>query len=54
MEINEEEFIHLEKNLNILNNDINKLIDICIDKIIYDFNIVNEDEINYLNRYKKV
>ena len=54
LKINEEELIHLEKNINTLNNDINKLIDICIDKIIYDFNIVNEDEINYLNRYKKV
>ena len=54
LEINEEELIHLEKNINTLNNDISKLIDICIDKIIYDFNIVNEDEISYLNRYKKV
>ena len=54
MEINEEQFIHLEKNLNNLNNDISKLIDLCVDKIIYDFNIVNEDEINYLNRYKNV
>ncbi|MBQ9013421.1 MAG: hypothetical protein IJ094_07715, partial [Bacilli bacterium] len=53
LESNEEVFIHLEKNLNTLNNDLSKLIDLCIDKIIYDFNIVNEDEINYLNRYKK-
>ena len=54
LEIKEEEFIHLEKNLETLKNDISKLIDLCINKIIYDFDIVNEDEINYLNRYKKV
>ena len=54
LEIKEEQFISLEKNFNTLNKDISKLIDLCIDKLIYDFNIVNEDEINYLNRYKKV
>ena len=54
LEINEEDFIDLEKNLDTLKNDISKLIDLCVDKIIYDFNIVNEEEINYLNRYKKV
>ena len=54
LEIKEEDFIHLENNLKNLKNDISKLINLCVDKIIYDFNIVNEDEIDYLNRYKKV
>ncbi|QJA08643.1 hypothetical protein HF520_06680 [Romboutsia sp. CE17] len=54
LEINEDEFMYLEENLKNLNNDISKLIDLCVDKIIDDFNIVNEDEINYLKRYKKV
>ena len=55
LEINKEQFIDLENNLNTLNNNqIIKLIDLCVDKIIYDFKIINDDEINYLNRYKKV
>lgn len=54
LEINEDEFIHLEKNIKNLNNDISKLINLCVDKIINDFNIVDEDEVNYLEKYKKV
>ena len=54
LEISEYEFIYLEKNLKNLNNDISKLINLCVDKIINDFNIVNEEEVRYLENYKKV
>lgn len=54
LEITEDEFVYLEKNLKNLGNNLIKLIDICVDKIINDFNIEDEDEVNYLEKYKKI
>lgn len=53
LDISEFQYNYLEENLNNLNReDIDRLINSCVDKLIYDMKIEDKCEIAYIEKYK--
>lgn len=52
LDISEVQFKYLEETLKKLGKHISKLIDLVVDKLIEDLNIVDENEISYIEKYK--
>ena len=54
LDISENQFKYLEATLKKLGKHVSKLIDLVVNKLINDLNIVDENEISYIEKYKEV
>ena len=53
LDISENQFKYVEEILKKLGKHISKLIDLVVDKLIKDLNIIDENEISYIEKYKE-